>query len=436
MANLWNLKFGIEKKLPILVRSGTTLGSNISFLSNTVYKDLEGPSDPIDVINTFPWTKSPQSSRKDVPQLRLIEKRITKNSTVSNLAYSLLANVDLANTASVQGANLVDLLAGNENAEVQNSLENLKSTSSDSINSLQNDKGILGTVSRGINEITSQDTFKSNVLRPYNFLYATEKTGFEYIFPYLDNSYRESNITMGEDQQNILGSVVGAAQELAQQVAGLTLALRPGVYIEQAKQFSMGDQGRTLNVSIPLLNTGSFEDISRNWQLIFGLIYQNRPGRITKNLVDVPVIYESFIEGVAYMPYSYISSMSVEFEGSRRTMEINVPVASSSSKGSDTTIQSRKINTVIPDAYKLNLSITGLNDETRNFMYESIDQGLVTTSKTALNNPSTESNDLASPVGKKGTATEAADAGGAVAPRRGSGSARSNPRGSIRRTGG
>lgn len=391
MANLWTLKFGVEEKLPLLVRSGTNVGSNISFSSNRVYKDLKGPSDPIDVNNDFNWTKSPKSSRQDVPKLRLIEKRIAKNSTVSNLAYSLLANVDLANTVSQQGAASIDLLAGNEKAEVQNSLQNLKSSAADSVNGVINNSETLTKVKGKLNEVFDFESFQSNVLRPYNYLYVTEKTGFEYIFPYLEDDYRESNITMGEDQQNIATSILGAVSDIAQQAAGVALVLRPGVYIEEAKQFTMGQEGRTLNVKIPLLNTGSYEDILKNWQLIFGLVYQNRPGRITKNLVDVPVIYEAFIEGMAYMPYAYIKGLSVSFLGNRRTMKIKIPVTKFTSEGSDVGIQTREITTVIPDAYQLNLSITGLNEETRNFMYESIDRGLVTSKVAALKNPDLES---------------------------------------------
>jgi hypothetical protein len=391
MANLWTLKFGVEEKLPLLVRSGTNVGSNISFSSNRVYKDLKGPSDPIDVNNDFNWTKSPKSSRQDVPKLRLIEKRIAKNSTVSNLAYSLLANVDLANTVSQQGAASIDLLAGNEKAEVQNSLQNLKSSAADSVNDVINNSETLTKVKGKLNEVFDFESFQSNVLRPYNYLYVTEKTGFEYIFPYLEDDYRESNITMGEDQQNIATSILGAVSDIAQQAAGVALVLRPGVYIEEAKQFTMGQEGRTLNVKIPLLNTGSYEDILKNWQLIFGLVYQNRPGRITKNLVDVPVIYEAFIEGMAYMPYAYIRGLSVSFLGNRRTMKIKIPVTKFTSEGSDVGVQTREITTVIPDAYQLNLSITGLNEETRNFMYESIDRGLVTSKVAALKNPDLES---------------------------------------------
>jgi hypothetical protein len=139
----------------------------------------------------------------------------------------------------------------------------------------------------------------------------------------------------------------------------------------------MSQDGRSVNIVLPLLNTGSYEDILKNWQLLFGLTYQNRPGRITKNLVDIPVIYEAIVEDILFMPYAYISELSVNFLGNRRTMEITVPVEGNENNGGNLTL-----NATIPDAYELNITLKGLNEETRNFIYESINPGVVRASET------------------------------------------------------
>jgi hypothetical protein len=385
MENLWTLKFDMENKLPILVRSKTNVGENISFLSNRVYENIQNSaSDPINVLNDFAWTKSPKESRQDVPKLRLIEKRLTKNSTVTNAAYSLLAGADLVRTATTMAADVGDAVTGNRN----------EPTLKKALNSLVESKTVsliqdaLGQVSN-VAGLGSLQTFNSEVLKAYNFLYATEKTGFEYILPYLDDNYRNSQIQMGESQNNVVSNITNFLQTGVQTAAGIIGALRPGVYIETAKQFKMGDAGRTLNVTIPLLNTGTFDDIVKNWQLIYGLVYQNRPGRITKNLVDVPVIYEAFIEGIAYMPYAYISGLSVGFIGNRRTMKLKVPINKGGEEGSEFSTQVSEIETAIPDAYNLNITIEGLNDETRNFMYQSIDGLPVTVSSELPSEPAT-----------------------------------------------
>ena len=385
MENLWTLKFDMENKLPVLVRSKTNIGENVSFLSNRVYENIQNTaSDPINVLNDFSWTRSPKESRQDVPKLRLIEKRLTKNSTVTNAAYSLLAGADLARTAGTMGADIADAVTGNRSTSI------LKK----SLNSLVESKTV-GLIKDALSQVKdvaglgSLQTFNSDVLKAYNFLYATEKTGFEYILPYLDDNYRNSTIQMGEGQNNVISNITEFLQQGVQTVAGAVGALRPGVYIETAKQFKMGDEGRTLNISIPLLNTINFNDVVKNWQLIYGLVYQNRPGRITKNLVDVPVIYEAFLEGIAYMPYAYISGLSVGFIGNRRTMKLKVPINKGGEEGSEFSTQVAEIETAIPDAYNLNLTIEGLNDETRNFMYQSIDGLPVTVSSELPSEPAT-----------------------------------------------
>jgi hypothetical protein len=143
----------------------------------------------------------------------------------------------------------------------------------------------------------------------------------------------------------------------------------------------MGDSGRTVNIKFPLLNTGQFSDILKNWQLIFGLIYQNRPGRVTRSIIDVPVIYEVYSQGVIYMPYAYISSLSVNFLGSRRTINLEVPIGFN--PGENSTI----MNTIVPDAYEVNITLRGLNEETRNFLFTSVTKSPVTSIPTAQVEP-------------------------------------------------
>ena len=227
------------------------------------------------------------------------------------------------------------------------------------------------------NVVGNYDTFsEESVLTPYNGLYRLEKTGFKYVLPYLQDDYNSLTNSMEMNGgENFFSDVGAAAGDAAAAAAGLAFALRPGVYIEESKQYNMPQEGRKITVSFPLLNTGQFSDILQNWQLLFGLIYQNRPGRITKTLVDIPVLYESFVEGVVFMPYSYITNLEIRHAGNRRSMKINIPKIESTKKTNPTNLE---INAVIPDAYMVNITLTSLNEETRNFLIESIQPGLVT----------------------------------------------------------
>ena len=167
---------------------------------------------------------------------------------------------------------------------------------------------------------------------------------------------------------------------LSKGLAGIANIVKPGTYIEKSQQFSMGQKGRDVSFTVPLLNTGTFNDVKRNWQLIFGLVYQNRPGRVSKSIIDQPVIYEVHIPGVAYMPYAYISNLSVKFLGNRRDMELDVPIMDEGVDGGITN-NIGTIRTVIPDAYELSVTVTGLNEETRNFIYASVKKDRLTVNK-------------------------------------------------------
>jgi len=375
--NLWSLVFGQDGTLPVLIRNGSNVQPDqINYITNTVYSNLKTYADDINVVTDFPWTKSPKSSRLDVPRLVLKEKRIKTNSTISNFAYSVNTITDIAKSSGKIASAFGDKIgSGSENiitktaagvagaagAVISETATVIEDTSNALLNAVADDFESFGD---------------NSVLTPYNGLYRLEKTGFKYILPYMNDAYRAVNTSLGDAQQeNAASFAAGAASDMAAKGAGALFALRPGVYIEEAKQFAMTQTGRTIKISFPLLNTGSYEEITRNWQLIYGLVYQNRPGRITKTLVDIPVMYEAHIEGMLYMPYSYITGISVDFLGNRRTMNVNMPVIGSSDGGAGET---RKINTVIPDAFNVSITLQGLNDETRNFLYESISPGTVT----------------------------------------------------------
>ena len=227
------------------------------------------------------------------------------------------------------------------------------------------------SVSEQAKTFIGSETFE-NYLESYEGLYLTENTGFRYLLPYLNNDYLKS-----ENVMTNTGFFGEGIQDLVGGIGDLLLIDRPGTYIEQSKQVSLGENGRSLKVTFPLLNTGNFEDISRNWQLIFALIYQNKHGRVNRSLIEVPCIYEVFMEGVAYMPYGYISSINVDFLGSRRKMKIRVPKMQVGKDGGQKISIKDEIETVVPDAYNVNLTITGLNPESRNFMMRSLGNPVV-----------------------------------------------------------
>jgi len=326
----------------------------------------------IDVVQDFDWTVSPQTSRDDVPVVYLKEKRLLMNSNVSNIANSVFAVTD--NVTTVIGTNLTNKIV-NAFDTAANATTNFLQPVSNAVT----DKTGLPQTQLAFNSSSIKDfltnktglqTFNNSVLTPYDYLYSVEPTGFNYKLPYFGDNYGQARVNFGGVNDNILNSIVGKLESFAGGAASLINALAPGVYIEKAKQFSMGDQGKEVIIKFPLLNTGSADSISANWQLLFGLIYQNKPGRVTRSIIDMPVIYEVNIPGNTFMPYAFISGLTVNFLGARRLMPLDVPVPEAGQSTGVTTISA-----IIPDAYDVTISLTGLNEETRNFMYASINPG-------------------------------------------------------------
>jgi hypothetical protein len=367
MANLWTLsdtENGGTKVLPAL-----NVVTNSNKVDGSVYA-----SNIINVITNFQWTKNPISARGDVPAITLIEKKLLINSNVANLANSVFATAD-SSKAILNG--VIDVTGFIQNTAGPGIISDTAKVLADTART-----GIKLAVNaeQGLDNLITESgasSFNEDTLKPYDFLYITKPTGFQYAFPYFDNSYVDNSLNFGGGDASFLGgdvsTIVGG---IAAGAAGFANMLKPGTYIEQSKQFTMGDKGRTINIKFPLLNTGSVIDIQQNWQLLFGLIYQNRPGRVTRSILDMPVIYEVSLPGVVYMPYAFISSLSVKFLGSRRLLDIEAPINGGIS-----------FQTIIPDAYEVNITIEGLNEETKNFLYAAITGGTskVTTGRARLN---------------------------------------------------
>ena len=383
MPDLYSFTFDEKKILPILSRGGANTIDPFSYSGDgRIYGKINNNStDPIDVIGDFPWTKSPKSSRQDVPAAYIKEKRLLTNSTLANFFYSVLAGAevlegvaDRVESGNIQvGANTLNVFdtlsaAGISYPGVQGALtDKAKKFSSDVQEYKEMAAGFL-----------TQGNQKDEILKPYNGLYYTEDTGFKYFLPYLSDDYLGVENNFSDDSQKLAGldNIANFLQTGFDVAKGVAFMDKPGVYVEQSKQYQFGQEGRTFDITFPLLNTGSYEEVKRNWQLIFGLIYQNKPGRINRNLLELPVIYEFYIEGMAYMPYSYISQIQVDFIGNRRTMGIDIP-SFNDTTDNDTLSERTNITTVIPDAYNVKITFNGLNKETKNFLIRSLGDPII-----------------------------------------------------------
>jgi hypothetical protein len=348
------------------------------------------PEGLIDVINGFHWTSSQLSSRQDVPAIILKEKRLKQNSLYTQLAYYGLALSDrggevggrLENllASSKLGSGLMGLISGGLN--FLGIGDKVLGAASNFGNAILNSGIIELATGKSGNEFINQmgigggTSGAGKTLSPYEGLYVTDDTKFQYKFPYFsDGGYLATNQFNDDDtiiNKGPLGSAAKAAVQgvemlaygAAQATGGL---MEPGVYIEKPKFYQFGASGDSISFTFPLINTGwaKIEDVQRNWQLIFMLVYQNRPNRKSRDLIDPPCIYELVIPGVKYWPYSFISEMRVDFVGSRKVYNINTP--------------NGRIQTIIPEAYNVTIKMTSLVSETQNFLYHMLSekQGIV-----------------------------------------------------------
>jgi hypothetical protein len=348
--------------------------STVSTRSNTT------PSQ-INVVRDFYWTYSKLGEgRQEVPRIILTERKLRTNALVSQLKYSL----------------------GQATGGVAQTLQNISTFADDN-----NYPGVAKFVT-GLQESVSQipggvDAFAAKFtnnygndrnptvnssywLEPYRNLYLTDPTGWVYILPYFDNNHTNQSNAFSESGKvggigDVAAPYIGMVTEAAEVAASINNPTQI-TYIEKTKFYMYPTEGEDINVEFPLINTGSvtYDDVVRNWQFLYLLVYQNRPGKTSQNTVDQPVIYQVEVPGIKFFPFCYVTAITVDFMGSRREMDINVPTTTTSSStlgdiagqflGSSS--GSTTIKAVIPDAYRVRISLKSMTANTKNFMQHMI----------------------------------------------------------------
>jgi len=393
MSNIWAFKYftkasesdKFNSNVPILAPAASQ-NENSGFIS--VSKDTKITT--LNVVDDYNWTYSPKSARKEVPNIILTEKRLKTNALVSQLLYSYGASTTgldqiKANITETFGENnsfvkALDFIAGLAQGAGEFAGKTLQSN--------EVTKKIVDRLAEVKDENSVMD---SDLLKAYRNLYLTQNTGWRYILPYFDNYSNDAANSFGSDGGNL--PTLGALRAISEGVASFNEAIAvlqnplEFSFAERAKFYSYPEQGDEISFEFPLINTGSstYEDVKKNWQLLFLLLYQNKPSRVNANVIEPPVLYQVEIPGQKFMPYAYMSKLAVDFKGSRRTLSMEIPIQdqvfSSSSRSAPTAnlpnnqvvsgvsnFDSKKITTIIPDAYVIKVSLRGLVADSRNFM--------------------------------------------------------------------
>lgn len=341
-------------------------------------------------------------SRAETPRIILTERKLKTNALIAQIKYSLTNTLNPAKSIISDASKLFSPIT----SVLGKAIDSATPSAGLAATGLDQTLGAAGQAIGGAiataagaaynlaNSVANNSIFGDNnpttagpYLQPYRNLYLTEPTNWVYILPYFSdnqaaqgNSFSESGSPLKGPLGVAANAAVTAVTDIAEAASSLASPTQI-TYVEKTKFFQYDtDGGETMDIEFPLINTGSvsYDDVVRNWQFLFLLIYQNRPGKTGFNTVDQPVIYEAEIPGTKFFPYCYISSITVDFVGARREMPINIPVSSSTINSAQTsqgaTNGVRTINTIIPDAYRVKISLKSLTANTRNFMAHMITQ--------------------------------------------------------------
>ena len=304
----------------------------------------------VNVVNDYAWTIQPKSARKDVPYLYMIERKLTNEVMIQQLIYNLAATFQVGEEISEDAFSFVKKFLP----------EDEQTTKTDKV------------IKSIVNESKSL-----NGSDPYTGLYSLEDTGWSYILPYFDKGNHNIGGEWGLPSEGgglvskLSQATTGIAGDIAQTVnsissllgsmSGTNSALKPGTYIEKAKQYNFQPQGASYSLSFNLYNTGRLQDVIDNWELCFALMYNLLPNRRTKTVFDPPPLYEIYIPGVRRSPVSFIKGMRVEFLGATRLMDLDVAGKNA-------------FRTIVPDAYSIQIDIEDVLPESKNFMQSMIDE--------------------------------------------------------------
>lgn len=334
-----------------------------------------GKFEDIDVINHFPWTYSPASSRSEVPELILKEERILQNPVFNMLAYNMFTATDML-PAMKRAAEEKDQSGGGQ-SWLGGTMKTITSGLSEDTKKLVNQftdsvKEMVTSVVKDDTDVESLGTFGTDGYRkhlePYQRLYSTFPTGFRYHLPYFTDEFKTNTPSFTDSvsgqSQLPLQEFIAKGASLAGSIANSLNAAKAGTYIETPKYPSFPSAAKNYTISFPLLNTVSYENTYKNWQLLFLLLYQNLPNRVNRSVILPPKIYEATIPGVWYSRYSYMSNISISMLGTRRKMRFDNTTALGAGMDS--------IETIVPDAYQVNITMSELISESQNYMFESV----------------------------------------------------------------
>lgn len=350
-----NIITGFEPVKSENLLTGSSGGGDGGILNNTdpYLKPMSSGAGIVDVIRNFSWysggsTQMQENAIRKTPQVFLVEREQLLSSLLTQALY--YANTIKTSTTSIGG--------GEEQDSFFKKVTNLIGLSEGELfNKLS------GVVNRAFSALTEgQDSalLTANKLKSLIGIYLTEPTGYKYVLPYFENPPSIQNSWSGTAEENAPGFISTVSEEVAgfaDSAAKAVNLTQPGVFIQKAKSYKVNEQGQSVTVKFPLFNTvkrGNDIPYQQNYELLWLLIYQNKPFKTSFTRVRPPKLYSVTIPGMVSMPYAEINRLEVNFVGTTRNKTVN--------------IGGKSFETPIPDAYEVTIEITSLLADYANTM--------------------------------------------------------------------
>ena len=338
--------------------TGSTGGGN-GILNNTDPYLVPKPNGAgiVDVIRNFSWysggsTQMQENAIRKTPQVFLVEREQLLSSLLTQALY-------YANSIPGIGSN-----GATQKKEAESFFKKMTNILSYAMNPGSAAANLMQKAATGaLDVLTAGDDTQlliGNKLRSLIGIYLTKPTGFKYVFPYFENPPSIQNSWEGTSAENAPGFVEEVADNSGKVFDGVAKSInlaQPGIFIQKAKSYKVNEQGQSVTVRFPLFNTvkrGNDTPYQQNYELLWLLIYQNKPFKTSFTRVRPPKLYSVTIPGMVSMPYAEISRLEVNFVGTTRNKTVD--------------IGGNKFETPIPDAYEVTIEITSLLADYANTM--------------------------------------------------------------------
>jgi hypothetical protein len=293
-------------------------------------KFLEPSSDGggIDVINNYRWTLTDPKGRTETPPAILTEYRVLQSALANSARYYATGIVQQGNNALNSAANTIGLgsQAGSGTAAQGQ-----------------------GTGSEYLDKMTGYAG-----LFDYN-----NPTGFWYNFPYFSDVANEvtsswTSLDILEKVKVAIGAVSPGVADVVQKATDVFMfaqeAKYPRVGIMDRPKLWQESSFRNINIKFPLFNTVNTNDVKKNWDLCFLLLYQNMFNKKDFITAIPPVFYTVYIPGQFFSIAMYVSDLKIYNRGNIRLLDVG----------------GRTRN--VPDVYEIDMTLTDMIMPSQNML--------------------------------------------------------------------